>query len=426
MTSLHLAPFPVVQQYSMPNPSSHARTSSPASVESASALFYQESTLLLDTPLDHWTFSRTDGFYTQFRYNETTRQDFAHHHTVRVSWTWPSSNRRRTEKNPPSTAQKMSGTLHNVFHALAGKVIVPAATPCFMKTSQTALDLLRTQIPHTLDPFWKCKRICIQLNNGPAIDAVIVGKVGTLDNRRWLLGSLGSGDFYEQSLSNLTGSLFQMLVHLNSNAIMFNYPGVGASTGMPNRRAMTKAYRALLHFLEDSVKGPGAKEIIGFSFSIGAAIQSYVLKTWRLKKEISYVFVKDRTFSSLSAVASTLLNSPRVGCLVQLTGWDINCVTSSLVLEAPEIIIQTADVTRDTEIDINAPVQIRNDGVIAAKDSLAKALLDNKEYFSGEKVFIGTKRKHNERPADEDIALLANKIKLMLLSNKLRYSDRDS
>ena len=107
------------------------------------------------------------------------------------------------------------------------------------------------------------------------------------------------------------------------NAIVFNYPGVGASSGLPNRQAMAKTYRAMLNFLEDRTNGIGATEIIGYGHSIGGGVQGDALKTHELKKDVKYVFVKSRTFSDLSTTASLLMAKP-FGFLVKILGCNIH------------------------------------------------------------------------------------------------------
>ena len=183
---------------------------------------------------------------------------------------------------------------------------------------------------------WKVKRLTIEVD-GYHIDAAIMGKAATLENGRWVLTSNGNGSFYENHFHD--HNFKQILSKIDRNTILFNYPGVGCSPGLPNRQAMAKAYRAVLAFLEDQKNGIGAKEIIGYGHSIGGGIQGEALNSHTLKKDIKYVFIKGRTFSELASVASK--TSWLMGALVKLLGWNINTLESSKRLKAPEIILQT-------------------------------------------------------------------------------------
>ena len=84
--------------------------------------------------------------------------------------------------------------------------------------------------------------------------------------------------------------------------IVFNYPGVGASSGLPSRGAMQKAPESHPSLSEDKEKGIGASEIICFGQSIGAAIQADALKDHPFIKGIRYVIVESRTFSDMSQI----------------------------------------------------------------------------------------------------------------------------
>jgi Chlamydia CHLPS protein (DUF818) len=171
---------------------------------------------------------------------------------------------------------------------------------------------------------WLYKRFSIDVN-GQKIDVMITGKESTLNNGRWLLASCGNGELYEDTLCS--HEFKHILSSVNSNAIVFNYPGVG-SNGLPNKKAMVNAYRAMLAFLEDKNKGLGAKEIIGYGHSIGGGIQGEALKEHKFNPNINYVFSKSRTFSNLSTVVADF-STKSVGFLAKLFGWNIESTFSS-------------------------------------------------------------------------------------------------
>ncbi len=242
------------------------------------------------------------------------------------------------------------------------------------------------------------KRIAVKVDSC-VIDAMIIGKRSTLDNGRWVLASNGNGEFYEHKLASLP---FQkILSNVDGNAIVFNYPGVGDSTGSPNRKTLAKTYKAMLCFLEDKENGIGAKEIIDYGYSLGGGVQGEALKSHKLKEDINYVFVKSRTFSDLSTAVAALTNR-FVGLLVKILGWNMSSVESSKKLKAPEIIMQTVD-----EED-----RIKDDDVIFAKASLTGKLMGGK--FCEKKYFIGIPEHHNDPLGDETIQKLTTQIKEFL------------
>ena len=192
--------------------------------------------------------------------------------------------------------------------------------------------------------------------------------------------------------------------------MIFNYGGVGASSGIPNRQTMAKTYRAMLTFLEDQKDGIGAKEIIGYGHSIGGGVQGDALNEHKLKPNVKYVFIKNKTFSNLSKTVSCLLSKP-LGFLIWIFGWNIDSVKSSKKIQAPEIIIQTTCEKVDAK-EIKDSSKIVCDGPIYAEASLAKALLDDPSCPKDQKTFIGTNKSHND--SFNDVTFLTDKIKQKL------------
>ncbi len=353
--------------------------------------------------------SGENAFYRQPDYLKVTQQELASNTLLPVSYTWNSESKvSRVFKEILSIIVFPIG-ICQALHRLAGKVaILPASSPSLMGYPKNYATETRSQV--YLENEWKHKRLTIEVD-GYKIDAVIVGKAPTLGNGRWMLPSNGNGEFYEQKL--VYNELYQLLNELNGNAIVFNYNGVGVSSGLPNRAAMAKGYRAMLAFLEDKEKGIGAREIIGYGHSIGGGVQGDALKNHELKKDIQYVFVKSRTFSDLSTTASLLIHRA-LGFLVKILGWNMDCVHSSKKLQAPEIIMQTACVCDYQELTDSS--KIINDGVIPAKASLAKALLDDPTTPRENKIFIGMPEYHNGGLRDP--GYLARKIEACLHQSK--------
>jgi hypothetical protein len=333
-----------------------------------------------------------NSFYFQDNYKNTTRNELnsikpiekpiCTYNTEKKAW--------RIVKDILSVIIFPIG-LYRLIHAIAGIFIVLNASLTGRSAAQAAI--LRKKID--LDTMkWKVKRISVAVD-GYLIDAAILGRASTFTNGRWILASNGNSTFYEDCLRD--PSFKHILSELDGNAIVFNYPGVGSSSGLPNRNAMAKAYRAMLHFLEDQENGIGAKEIIGYGHSLGGGVQGDALLSHELKRHVKYCFVKSRTFSELSKVVSDFTNNNRLlVSIVKPLGWNITSVDSSKRLKAPEIIMQTANVSGYTDISGQLSEIIVDDMVISAEASLAKSLLEDRGPFVGTKYFLGIKEKHNE------------------------------
>lgn len=254
------------------------------------------------------------------------------------------------------------------------------------------------------------KRITVEVD-GYKVDALIIGKKATIQNRKWVLVSNGSNEFYEKIPAHSTpkkgigsfkedSDIVKIADNLESNLLIFNYPGVQSSSGLPSRKAVSKAYRAMLNFLEDK-KGIGANEIVGYGLCLGGAAQAEALEVHRLKSGIKYIFIKDRTFSNITSLIFYGSFSSKSYLLLAIIiakvfGWNMNCANSSRRLSVPEIIIQHSD--EDSPIDEGSVIKdcarIRGDGLIEKKSSLAKYLLEHQQKLTGSKAFLGTTADH--------------------------------
>lgn len=301
--------------------------------------------------------------------------------------------------------------LYRLVQNLGGKfALLPSSNPKLMNLPPDYPHRIRCSID--LNHVWKIKRFTLETGRFK-VDAAIIGKPNTFENRRWVLATNGNGGFYENKLQS--NSFHRFLEELDSNAVVFNYPNVGSSTGSPNRSQMKQSMIAMLNFLEDEKHGIGAKEIIAHGHSIGAGVQADATLEHSFKKDIRYVFIKSRTFSSLADIASNL-NSKIAGLLIRFFNWNMDPVHSSMQLTHPEIIFQTALV--DAHIDLSEKAdKIVHDGVVAPDCSLAKKLLAEKTSYPN-KYFLGVYEGHNQ--GIEHPKILSDKIKEMLNSPKER------
>ncbi|MEK7340199.1 MAG: CPn0927/CPn0928 family alpha/beta hydrolase fold protein, partial [Verrucomicrobiota bacterium] len=353
--------------------------------------------------------------YNQPHYFSISKQEFSFSECLPVSYTWNTEHKiiRIAKKILPTivlftgvhtlsrligkaslkqsiSALALSAGIYKLLQIIAGTCILPIASPLiigpFKKGFADSLAKTRLKVP--LIGNWKYKRMTIEVDSHK-IDSVIMGRPDTFANKRWLLASNGNGEFYESKLSD--NGFKEVLSALNCNALLFNPPGAGASSGSASVQTISKAYRAMLTFLEDQEQGIGAKEIIGYGFSIGGAIQGEALKVHPLKKDIKYVFVKDRTFSTLSQLVSQMMGR-LVGFSIKCLGWEMSSVASSKKLQVPEIILQKTKKENFHPLESIDDLS-ETDGVIKKRGSLAFELL--KEGIHKNKHYLGVTSDHN-------------------------------
>lgn len=300
---------------------------------------------------------------------------------------------------------------YKTLQIIAGKVaLLPASTPRVLGLDKEHSKKLRL-IP-IVNREWKYKRISLQMEH-LRIDAMIYGTSDSLQSRKWCLYSNGNAQFLEQHLHGMH-DFKNILKKIGFNALVFNYPGVGASEGFPTKSSMQKAYLLMLNFLEDKKHGLGAQEILCYGHSIGAGIQAESIKNHLLKNHIKYVFLKSRTFNTLSTIAAKITLKP-LGMVVRLLGWEIDTVNGSRSLKKPEIILQSAFVDHIGELKESS--MIKYDGLIDAPESLAKPLLDSTLGKSRSKFFFALPENHSDEIAC--IEHIAQKIQEFLLATGL-------
>ena len=264
--------------------------------------------------------------------------------------------------------------LYSLLHSFASNMILPG--PFLSREGRTILHANKmaflSEVEKEKD--WEVLNFNLKVD-GMKIDGILVRKKET-QTKRWVLYSGGNAESYE-ILSNMG----ELLNTFEGNGLFFNYPGIRDSSGPTNKKTLVKAYQALLRFLEDQ-NGLGAKEIIGYGYSIGGAVQGEALKGYPLKERIRYYFIKDRTFATLSQVASKVLFRP-AGFFIKRLGWEMNTATSSKQLSAPEMFIQSVEKN-------NGTVSVISDGVIPKEASLMHGFLEGeKRGTKTGKYFLG-------------------------------------
>ncbi len=237
---------------------------------------------------------------------------------------------------------------------------------------------------------WVGKRVSI-LCNGSKIDAYILGKKDTISNGRWTLFSNGHGGLAEEA------ALWEWehAQKIQSNMIIYNYPGVGCSEGPRARNRMVASYEAIMCFLEDREKGIGAKEIIGWGTSMGGGVQGHARKRHEYKKDVRYAFVDNQTYRTVADAVGSM-KSEHFGKLVKPLGWQLSS-KSSEKLNHPQIVVQRA-----TKLHPEAKEDILHDGLFTPEGSLAGHLLAKNSHWPRKKI-VGITAHHCGKFSDEEL-----------------------
>ncbi len=251
---------------------------------------------------------------------------------------------------------------------------------------------LQREASISTDPDWQYQRITL-LVNGRYRDALLMGKPETLTNRKWVVVAPGSDAGYETWAQKRDFQEF--LTRTESNALIFNYPGIGKSQGPITKSAVVDTCRAAFLFIEERLQ---ATRVIGYGYSMGGGVIAETMAALPPPREsLSRVALLDRTYSKLSKAASTSVGK-WAGSLLKFFRWDLRTDEACRQLTIPRIILQTANM---------GSAQIINDGVIAPSDSLAQELLTSRR--DNLKV-IGIQETHLAPLRTDTIALITREI----------------
>jgi len=372
--------------------------------------------------------SGANAFYNQPNYIIQTQSDLEKKSPLPVTYFV------KTEHKITKTAKAIFSTIffpilaYQWLHVkFAQKLVLPASNPNLERNKQLHAQRVSINLKSDL----KYKRLSIQVDDY-IIDAMIIGKPSTFDNGRWTLFSNGNSSAYEWTVGDLADRVNGPIDHFKSNALIFNYPGVSVSSGPPHRPSMAKVYRVLSTFLADKKYGLAAREIIGFGHSLGGGVQGEGLNSYVLNDKVGYVFIKSRTFSDLSTASTKMVKSylsqktkwtdSRIDLickiarsLIKVINWNIRSVESSQNLQAPEIILQTANVESYEMLTDSS--KLIDDGTLAAEATLAKALLSNPKGLRKNQMIIGIPEKHNESLSD--LPFIAKQVEKMFAAQKV-------
>ncbi|MCB1116070.1 MAG: hypothetical protein KDK71_06330 [Chlamydiia bacterium] len=143
-------------------------------------------------------------------------------------------------------------------------------------------------------------RISARSEMGHRIDGVFIKNTGVDLQGRCLLISPPNEELYENILDSFT----ELSTELKANILIYNYAGVGRSTGwFPNRDAMAASHKAMRGLLEELE----SKEICDFGWSIGGGVK------WQSHAEAppenpnKYVSIDYQTFRSVANIGYQIL-----------------------------------------------------------------------------------------------------------------------
>ncbi|WP_174222216.1 CPn0927/CPn0928 family alpha/beta hydrolase fold protein [Chlamydia poikilotherma] len=200
---------------------------------------------------------------------------------------------------------------------------------------------------------------------------------------RWMLISLGNSECFENRaiLRQCDDWILNIAKQSQANVLVFNYPGVMHSTGPISRESLGKSYRACVRYLRDHPKGPKAKQIIAYGYSLGTLIQALGLskETTDGSDGINWFVIKDRGPKSVSAVAFQWVG--KLGqWATKLLGWEIDSAKFSESLVCPELFIHGMD----------CQSQLIGDGLFNRNNCFAAPFLDsNSPNLPGKKISVG-------------------------------------
>lgn len=231
----------------------------------------------------------------------------------------------------------------------------------FVRRVNNSIELRQPLEENKSNNYFVPKRICI-LVDGEKIDAWILGRKKTLNNRRWTLYSNGNAGTIENTLAFGCKELVKQMDHLESNLLFYNYQGVGGSEGRATRNGIINAHKAMLQFLEDEILGIGANVIIQDGWSLGGGVLGEAMKTHSPKDGIKYLCIQRMCFSKLSRVPK-----PLFGKLIRFFAWEIETLSSAEILEQKNIVQIIIQKGRVHELH----AVIEHDRVISGQASLA-------------------------------------------------------
>lgn len=249
-------------------------------------------------------------------------------------------------------------------------------------------DTIRKHLIPKADEEKVCKRFAVGADE-LIVDALIMGAKENLDNRRWVVFSVGNGECYE--LYATDPDVLRFAHTLNVNILFYNHPGVGGSSGPVNATTFVKAHEAMLHFMVESLS---ATTIIDWGHSIGCAVHDnqYI-------PPVNYLRVKSRGFIDIaSAAGAAITGISAIGWPLRLVDAKFDCLEASVHTPCPEIILQSGVENHVVELKKNSDLDVLRDydPIVKKEVTLAYGLFQRKAEWHGEKRFFAIPQGHGD------------------------------
>ena len=214
-----------------------------------------------------------------------------------------------------------------VYHAVLPGILhlnwlVPGA---LSNLTRSELEIARNQAVQALEKSdYIVKRVSLY-KSGTKFDAYLISHPDTMSNGNWSVHALGNGMALEEVLTDVARDNFSD----KCNTLLINGPSVGFSGGWPTRHQLGAGFEAGIQFLEKKIQ---AKKVIMKGLSLGGGMMGEAVLNHDFEagqsKGIHYLFVADRTFDTLSAIASAFVG--RIAKLLFfLTGMELDGVAAA-------------------------------------------------------------------------------------------------
>jgi len=219
-------------------------------------------------------------YHVDEHYYQKTQEDLANPDLLPVSYTVRTNN---TPLSPPS------GWYGNAHLWFAEKMFDS-------KGEGSKQNALRARESINLEGNIRYERRTLDID-GAKGDVLFMTNPSSISNDRWTVISFGIRALYEnrvaQEADKGLGPLQQMMEMCNTNLVVYNYPGMGASDDTPLFRESTvRAHNGVLEFLYDE-KHP--KQVVDYGHSFGGFVISEGCASRPSAKSVSRITVFDRT-----------------------------------------------------------------------------------------------------------------------------------
>jgi pimeloyl-ACP methyl ester carboxylesterase len=223
---------------------------------------------------------------------------------------------------PPSSWSILLDVIRPVLFSSASVLGIVKLIQVLTRSILLPSSILGRNLPH-LD---QCKShfqvgTGVTIPNGPTrtLDARIVGSTNT--KHGWLVYSNANGVCYEHVLDYT----HRLGLVLNKRVCVYNYRGVGRSTGTAtNAQDLTQDLLSVMRYLDSN-------QIVLWGHSIGGAVSVLAAaETVRMKENANLVVISDRSFGSLSHVVLEKLTEGALGAV--LGGFLMSVLTATVAV----------------------------------------------------------------------------------------------